>query len=83
MGTGGIIWAITLLKEVCESLQTHYECSLLIIRPGDILKAAGLRPDYVLFYNTFGDFFESWEYCMKGRYIKLKSLDELMQLVVK
>lgn len=54
------------------------------IRPGDILKAAGLRPDYVLFYNTFGDFFfDSWEYNMKGRYTRLKSLDELIQLVIK
>ena len=53
------------------------------IRPGDILKVAGLRPDYVLFYNTFGDFFESWEYNMKGRYTRLKSLDELIQLVIK
>lgn len=53
------------------------------IRPGDILKVAGLRPDYVLFYNTSNDFGESWEYNMKGRYTKLKSLDELIQLVIK
>ena len=53
------------------------------IIPGDILKVSGLRPDYVLFYNTFGDFFESWEYNMKGRYTRLKSLDELIQLVIK
>lgn len=53
------------------------------IRTGDILKAAGLRPDYILFYNTSNDFGESWEYNMKGRYTELKSLDELIQLVIK
>lgn len=53
------------------------------IRQGDILKAAGLRPDYVLFYNTSNDFGESWEYNMKGRYTELKSLEELIQLVIK
>lgn len=53
------------------------------IRPGDILKVGGLRPDYVLFYNTSNDFGESWEYNMKGRYTRLKSLDELIQLVIK
>lgn len=56
---------------------------LIDIRPGDILKAAGLRPDYVLFYNTSNDFGESWEHNTKSRYTKLKSLDELIQLVIK
>lgn len=53
------------------------------IRLGDILKAAGLRPDYVLFCNTSNDFAESWSYNMKGRYTELKSLEELIQLVIK
>lgn len=53
------------------------------IRPGDILKAAGLRPDYVLFYNTSNDFGDSWEYNMKGRYTELQSLEELIRLVIK
>ena len=51
------------------------------IRLGDIFKAGGLRPDYVLFHNTSDVFNETWNYSMEGRYKELKSLDDLIQLV--
>ena len=53
------------------------------IRPADILKVAGLRSDYALFYEASNDFIRSWEYNMKGRYTELKSLEDLIQLVIK
>lgn len=56
---------------------------IIDIRPDNILKSAGLRPDYVLFYDTSYDFYKSWDYNMNGRYVKLKSFDDLIQLVIK
>ena len=53
------------------------------IRPADIFKSAGLRPDYVLFYSASSDFIDHWKYNMGGRYTELKTLDELIQLVIK
>ncbi len=53
------------------------------IRPGNIDKSAGLRPNYVLFYNTDNEFTEMWRYSMHGRFTELNSLDELIELVIK
>lgn len=49
--------------------------------PDDMEKAAGLRPDYVVFYDADIDFREHWEYVMKGRYTEL-SLKELVDLII-
>ncbi len=49
--------------------------------PGDIEKAGGLRPDYVVFYDVTIDFRECWEYSMNGRYTEL-SLKELIELII-
>lgn len=49
--------------------------------PGDMEKAAGLRPDYVVFYDVTIGFRECWEYVMKGRYTEL-SLKELIELII-
>ena len=56
---------------------------IIDIRSDDILKAAGLRPDYVLFHQVSKSFIETWEYNMKGRYTEIKSLEELIQMVIK
>ena len=53
------------------------------MRKADIERAAGLRPDYVLFYDASSEFVEYWRYNMGGRYTELKTLDELIWLVIK
>lgn len=52
------------------------------MRLADIFKAGGLRPDYVLFHNVSNKFYETWNFSMTGRYKELKSLDELIQLII-
>ena len=53
------------------------------MRPADLTKAAGLVTDYVLFYEASTEFIQEWRYVRGGRYIELKTLDELIQLVIK
>lgn len=52
------------------------------IRQASKEKTAGLRPDYVLMYDTTLEFTEYWEYNMGGRYKELKHLSDLLRLVV-
>lgn len=52
------------------------------IRKADREKSAGLRADYVLIYDASPEFTEYLEYNMGGRYKPLKSLSDLLRLVV-
>lgn len=82
-----------LILGICDSVNAKTSCRKTVIkieekdiqieiRLGDAYSAAGLRPDYVLFYNTTNAFRERWNYIMKGRYRELHSLDELTKLVL-
>lgn len=52
------------------------------IRQASKEKSAGLRADYVLLEYASPEFIEYWEYNMGGRYKPLKSLSDLLRLVV-
>ena len=52
------------------------------IRHADIEKTIALRPDYVLFYDTSVDFDKEYERRMYGRYKELKSVKDVIELVI-
>ena len=46
-------------------------------------KSAGMRPDYALLYDTSTDFDDYWRFNMYGRYTELRTVDEIVELIIK
>lgn len=53
------------------------------IRKADKEKSAGMRPDYALLYDTSTDFDDYWRFTMYGRYTELRTVDEIIELIIK
>ena len=82
-----------LLLGICDHVNCRTRCNrtvfeidekniIIDIRHADIIKSAGLRPDYVLFYDASYEFIDHWESNMGGRYKGLHNVEELIQLVI-
>lgn len=82
-----------LISGICDHVngKTFYQKTRIVIeekdividiRPADREKTAGLRPTHVLFETDDFDFIKYYKCVMAGRYEELKSIDDVINMVI-